>query len=225
MGYVQRLALFPLNTVLFPGMVLPLHIFEDRYLCMIQECAGAGDDFGVALIKEGAEVGGPAWPHEVGTTARLTSIERLNDGRLKIETVGRRRLRILSLHHDRRYLTADVEFIPLRGGDMGEATALATRVRPHTLRYLELIAQAQGIDIGAKEVPRAPAWLAYMTAIILQLPDQDKQRLLAAADVVSLLTAEMGILRKEEAILRFIVRTQHDQDRLVTGAMNYLYRN
>lgn len=225
MGYAQRMPLFPLNTVLFPGMMLPLHIFEERYKRMIRDCLAAAQDFGVVLIREGFEVGGPAVPFDVGTTARLVEVQRLNGGRINVSAVGRRRFRILQLHDDQPYLTGDVEFIPLRGGRSNEAIALADRVRPRVARYMELLARAVGMDISPRELPSDPTWLAYMTAIALQIPNREKQELLAALDVVQLLSAEAELLRREEALLRFMIRTQKDQDRLVTGVMSYLYIN
>ena len=73
------LPLFPLNTVLFPGQVLPLHVFEPRYRKMIATCIEQGAPFGVALIQDSEQVGGPTKPYEVGTTARITQVERLDD--------------------------------------------------------------------------------------------------------------------------------------------------
>jgi Lon protease-like protein len=66
------LRLFPLQTVLFPGMRMPLHIFEERYKLMIRECIEQDAPFGVLLIRDGAEVGAGAVPHNVGTTARIS---------------------------------------------------------------------------------------------------------------------------------------------------------
>src|ERR1700757_4702903 len=96
----MKLPLFPLNTVLFPGMALPLRIFEPRYRLMIEECLTSGGSFGVALISSGREVGDPAVPHRVGTSARIAGAERLSDGRLNIEVVGQERFHILDLYHD-----------------------------------------------------------------------------------------------------------------------------
>ena len=84
----MKLALFPLHTVLFPGMALPLHIFEPRYRQLVDHCLETNSAFGVVLIQSGREVGGPAIPHTIGTTARITAAERLPDGGLNIEAVG-----------------------------------------------------------------------------------------------------------------------------------------
>ena len=73
---ILELPIFPLGTVLFPGMPLPLHIFEERYKRMIGRCLDGDRAFGVTLLKSGREVGGPAIPHEVGTIARIVQAGR-----------------------------------------------------------------------------------------------------------------------------------------------------
>ena len=89
------LPLFPLEqVVLFPGMSLPLHIFEERYKVMIGACQVTDQLFGVLLIKNGSEVGAPAQPERVGCTARMLRIDRLPDGRMTILTIGEQRFRL-----------------------------------------------------------------------------------------------------------------------------------
>ncbi|MBI4631158.1 MAG: LON peptidase substrate-binding domain-containing protein [Chloroflexi bacterium] len=87
-------------------MPLPLHIFEPRYKTMINECAREQKPFGVALIRSGAEVGAAAEPHDIGTTARITSVQRITEGRLNVESIGQDRFRIIELIHDKPYLSA-----------------------------------------------------------------------------------------------------------------------
>ncbi|MEZ4622859.1 MAG: LON peptidase substrate-binding domain-containing protein [Caldilineaceae bacterium] len=104
------LPLFPLkNVVLFPGMVLPLHIFEPRYREMINRCIDEQLPFGVVLIEEGTEIGEAATPHRIGTGAKIIRVERLEDGRMNITALGTERFQIQEVHHDRAYLTATVE--------------------------------------------------------------------------------------------------------------------
>src|SRR5437867_720934 len=104
----EEIPLFPLNTVLFPGMPLPLHIFEPRYREMIGVCSDEDRPFGVVLIREGMEVGEAAKPFEVGTMAKIIGIDRLNDGRMNIVTVGTRRFRVMSYATDRKaYIVGD----------------------------------------------------------------------------------------------------------------------
>ena len=93
-----ELPIFPLNTVLFPGMPLSLHIFEDRYKLMIGKCLQERRAFGVVLIRQGAEALGPlAEPNKIGCTAFISQVERLHQGRMNIGVIGQRRFRIISL--------------------------------------------------------------------------------------------------------------------------------
>jgi Lon protease-like protein len=103
-----KLPLFPLNTVLFPGMPISLHIFEERYRLMIGRCIEQNGPFGVVLIREGREVGGEAAPYPVGTTAAIGSNVRLDDGRYYLTATGQRRFRIQYFAQRQPYLLASV---------------------------------------------------------------------------------------------------------------------
>src|SRR5712692_10962431 len=109
------LPLFPLEqVVLFPGMSLPLHIFEERYKVMIGACQVTDRLFGVLLIKSGSEVGAPAQPERVGCTARMLRIDRLPDGRMTILTIGEQRFRLQGPARmmSEAYLIGDVRLLP-----------------------------------------------------------------------------------------------------------------
>ena len=97
----ELLPLFPLQTVLYPGMPLPLHIFEERYRQMIDKCLEHDAPFGVTLIKKGVEVGGPAEPFDVGTSARIVEASRREDGQMDLMAQGVHRFRILETLQDR----------------------------------------------------------------------------------------------------------------------------
>ncbi|MBK7724251.1 MAG: LON peptidase substrate-binding domain-containing protein [Dehalococcoidia bacterium] len=103
--------LFPLRTVLFPGMPLPLRIFEDRYKTMVRELLASGREFGVILIREGQEVGGGARPHRVGTLARIEDATELPGGRFAIDTRGTRRFRLQRMLRPRPYPYGEIEII------------------------------------------------------------------------------------------------------------------
>jgi len=108
-AHIAALPLFPLNMVLFPGQLLPLHIFEPRYRVLVEECLSARLAFGVVLIREGQEAGEQAASFDVGTTARISQVERLPDGRMNIMSVGETRFKVKAFHHDRPFLTGDVD--------------------------------------------------------------------------------------------------------------------
>ena len=201
----QLLPLFPLNTVLFPGMPLPLHIFEERYKLMIDECLRDHTLFGVVLIKSGAEVGSPAVPYPVGTTARIVSSERLSEGRLNLETVGEDRFRILELRYHRPYLMGLVENFPVTDADSPVAPSLADRLRPWVSQYMTLLARAADMPFDLNRLPVEPLALAYLAAIVLQTPTRAKQSLLALSSLLELLERERQIYRNEIVILKTLL--------------------
>ena len=90
----MQVPLFPLNTVLFPGGVLPLRVFEARYMDMVRECMKGSDPFGVVLITRGSEVGAPASTESVGTLARIVAWDMPRLGLLHLRAVGSERFRI-----------------------------------------------------------------------------------------------------------------------------------
>ena len=106
-----ELPLFPLNLVLFPGMRLPLHIFEERYKTMISNCIERKTPFGVLLIKEGREAGGPAEPFRIGTTARITQNTQLEGGRLNILTIGEKRFELVEILSSTPFMVGNLSLI------------------------------------------------------------------------------------------------------------------
>ena len=115
--------MFPLGTVLFPGGVLPLHVFEPRYRQLVQDCLAAdAPEFGVVLIERGSEVGGGDVRSPVGVVARMVEVAELGDGRYAIVTVGTRRVRVRAWLEDDPYPRAEVEEWPDVGPeeDFGE---------------------------------------------------------------------------------------------------------
>ncbi len=205
------LPLFPLNTVLFPGQVLPLHVFEPRYRRMIATCVEQGAPFGVALIQDGEDVGGPAKPYEVGTTARITQVERLDDGRFNIISVGELRFRINGVRRaSAGYLRADVTLWPWLPSDENATQALITSVRGRLHRYVELLSQVAGVplDAASDDLPRQAAALACLTAIALQVEPVEKQDLLTSPSIESLLSKEVGLLQREARVLQVMLGSQ-----------------
>ena len=217
------LPLFPLNTVLFPGMILPLHIFEERYKLMVERCVEEERPFGVLLIREGKEVGETAVPYTVGTTTLIASVTRADGGRMNIITIGLERFRLQALRHDRPYLVGDAEPFPLTGGDTKQAHAQVGPIRALLQQYLSLLDQAQGHSIEIEDVPTDPRTLALLVAITLQLPMSEKQGLLAQPDVVRMLSVERAIMNREQLLLNHIVQTQTEQ--WEGGHSGYLAKN
>jgi Lon protease-like protein len=213
MGTMGKLPLFPLNTVLFPGTPISLHIFESRYKRMIEDCVRERDPFGVVLIREGVEALGPlADPHTVGCTAQIVQIRKLEEGRMKITAIGRERFRILTVQRDQPYLVGQVKRFPLEQSDPRHVSAAATRLRPWVVQYLRTLADAANVDLDPAELPRDPLSLVYQAAYILQIPLEQKQALLSYAKADRLLAETHRRYKRELALLRVMLGERSVQD-------------
>ncbi|MGB8644105.1 MAG: LON peptidase substrate-binding domain-containing protein [Anaerolineae bacterium] len=193
------LPLFPLNTVLFPRMALPLHVFEPRYQEMINRCIQEEIGFGVVLIKEGEEVGGQAIPYEVGTIARILDVKKQPDGQMNLVTMGAVRFRLLQTLDIHPYLSGEVERWE---EEMGEVSALprVTHVAQQVfVEYLNDLAQVSkiAVDHDKLTVPDDPQILSYAIAIGLQVPNEDKQTLLEMDTVEARLRHEIALIERE----------------------------
>ncbi len=193
---MDTLPLFPLNTVLFPGQLLPLHIFEPRYRQMIEECLQNGRPFGVALIRSGEEVGGTAEPYPVGTTAHIVQVEHLDDGRLNILCLGQARFRIEQTFHDKPYLYGQIAFWPWRPlGESRVAVDIAV-IRKRLDRYVQALAELTETRLDL-DLPDDPAALANTAAAVLQIDADEKQRLLTTSSIGDLLLQVSQVLQRE----------------------------
>jgi Lon protease-like protein len=216
-----RLRLFPLNTVLFPGAVLSLHVFEERYRRMIAECLDSGEAFGVVLIREGREAGDPdVLPYEIGTTAEIDEVTPLPAGRYHVNTTGGRRFRITEIVSREPYLTAQVEFLPEdEEQDEGDerASELTHRVKGEFREYVRLLIAFSG-GAGPIDVPSDPIGASYVVGDALQVADALKQRLLELQTAEARLAAELGFLRRLLPQLRSLVERKRAQERAVRAA-------
>ncbi|MBI5670566.1 MAG: LON peptidase substrate-binding domain-containing protein [Chloroflexi bacterium] len=206
---VYELPLFPLHTVLFPGMPLRLHIFEERYKQMIADCRRSGEGFGVALIRSGDEVGGGAEPFEIGCTAAITQIELLADGRMNIAVVGQERFLIHSTHQHRPYLIGLVETYPLVNPAPERLDEPGQALRVWVQRYLDVLSKAAEIPLDMQQLPTDPLRLAYLASFVLQIPMPQKQELLAIERADDLLRQLRALYRREVTLLQ--VMTTKDE--------------
>ena len=203
---MTRLPLFPLGTVLFPGLLLPLHVFEDRYRALVRDLVDGPEDaraFGVVAIREGREVGtdGIRSLHPVGCLADLRQIAPHADGRFDIVATGARRFRIESIDATSRpYLQAEVEFLDEPDGEA--ATVLARTVASVWGAYRQALTGSPPDD--PDELPHDPVVLSYLVAAATILDLGDKQRLLEEPDTTSRLRRELAILRREAVVLRLL---------------------
>jgi Lon protease-like protein len=171
----DRLPLFPLQAVLLPEEILPLHIFEERYKEMIGMCLDENLPFGVVLIEESGI-------RQIGCTARITEvIQKFPDGRMNIVTQGEKRFRIHQTYDEKSYLTADIEFF----GDVGEEAPSANLANAELVNAKlvnEIIeafrAEGGNPDILSEEITKDAARLSFKIGAALKLPLPDKQALL-----------------------------------------------
>jgi Lon protease-like protein len=203
----ELLPLFPLGTVLFPGMVLPLHIFEERYRHLARDLLDAPEPrrFGVIAIREGRETGVDAVTalYDIGCVAELRATDEHPDGRFDIITVGTGRFRLGRLDRSRPYLQADIEHITDEVAGQQGNEALAVRAAQVAFReYLDALVRHGGATVRIQELPDEPVLLSYViaAAMIIDLPE--RQGLLTAPDALSRLTAERALLAREAAMLR-----------------------
>jgi len=202
----HRLPLFPLGTVLFPGLVLPLHVFEERYRVLVRDLVDGPESarrFGVVAIREGREVGadGIRALHPVGCVARLRQVEAYDDGRYDIVATGGERFRLGRLETSRPYLQADVDWLPEPAG--AEAPVLARSVAELFNAYRSALTGGSG-DSGEGQLPEDPLVLSYLVSAAAILDLADKQTLLEAPDTTSRLRLALATLRREVAMLRLL---------------------
>jgi hypothetical protein len=148
------LPLFPLHTVLCPGVALPLHVFEDRYKAMVERCLAEATPFGVVLIREGREVGpGDLAVAGVGTVAEIREATRYPDGRFDLVTLGTHRFRLEGVDPAAApYLVGQITPLGEVLGEAERARALGERVVQLFIRYLEILQVEEGT--GGKGRPR-----------------------------------------------------------------------
>lgn len=205
MGENNVLPLFPLNTVLFPGMPLNLHIFEPRYKLMIGECMKENQPFGVVLIEEGNEVGSGATIYRVGTKAQIMQVRKYANGEMDIATLGRERFLVESVQDNKPYMTGKTTDFPLGWSDPEKISAVVARVRDQFRAYLDIFSTLGEVNIDLNDLPTSPMELAFLTAVVLHMPMKEKQHLLAAPDLAALLRLERRMLTRETFILRELV--------------------
>ena len=197
------LPLFPLDTVLFPGMQIKLHIFEERYKLMISRCIDAKEPFGVVLIREGQEALGPAaTPSAVGCTAVISEVQRLPLENMNIVATGQRRFRIKALDRALPYLTGDVEYFMPAKDEPELISRYAGQLRPLIIRYLNILSSSKDVKFDGDQIPRQPRALGQIASILLHTDNQQKQELLSFTSLSKLLHNLVEIYFLETALLK-----------------------
>ena len=217
---MAEIPLFPLNTVLFPRATLPLHVFEERYKLMIGRCLERKLPFGVVLIRSGEEVGGPAEPFAVGTTARIARAQQLEDGRYHILGVGAQRFRILQTTHEEPYLTGMVEMLFDEDEDAPGLDVTAERVGGLFADYSRLMLALNDEWTRSVGFPKRPGALADHVAGRLAIDARGKQRLLEELSVPRRLAIEQRLLENGVELLTTRLEGARRQKYGGFGALN-----
>jgi len=195
-----KLPLFPLNTVLFPGATLPLHIFEERYRLMIGRCIEQHEPFGVVLIREANRLDTDAQVsfHMVGTTAQINEGAKLEDNRYIISTLGQRRFQIQYVAQRAPYFVGAVTFLAEESG--APVLELASDLRGLYSHYWQALSNATGYQYDSETPPDDIIEMTYWMAHRLQVDNTQKQRWLEAdvstriREIGAALRAEIGLL-------------------------------
>ncbi|WP_019630699.1 LON peptidase substrate-binding domain-containing protein [Actinomadura atramentaria] len=202
----ERLPLFPLGTVLFPGMVLPLRLFEERYLALLRDLLDrpAPRRFGVVAIELGHEVGPGAARRlaEVGCVADLREARARPDGRYDVVTVGRDRFRTKGVDSSGPYPRAEVEHLPEEAGADAAAAAERALAAFRVYRHRMAAVGAPVPEVAGLADGRDAVAVSYDVAAAVVLDGPDKQRLLAAGDAARRLAAARALLARENRLLR-----------------------
>lgn len=210
----EFIPLFPLNTVLFPYMYLPLHIFEERYKLMISNCLQSNRGFGVILIDEDPDSGGLR-PYDIGTLGRITDANRLSDGRFNLILQGVRRFRVLEYDTSQPYLSGKIAL--LDDEEQPTAPALVSAVSRMFGEYLNTLLDITGQETRDIALPNDAEVLSYLVADGLQIEWVDKQGLLEMNSAQQRLDVEATILQKEVVLLKRLKTipkrlVDHDRD-------------
>jgi len=202
----ELLPMFPLGSVLFPSMLLPLRVFEPRYRAMVGHCLEHQVDFGVVLIERGSEVGGGDVCSDIGCRASIVHAEPRPDGEWYLVAIGTRRLRVHRWLDDDPYPRAEILHWPEEPApDLTETDEdLLLDVARSELREVLELAAAVGawrgpVDVGATP---DPAVGSHQLASMTPLGAFDRQRLLAAPGTAARLTMLRGLLADQAALLR-----------------------
>ena len=203
----QMIPLFPLDVVLFPGMVLPLHIFELRYRKMIRDCLSQGEPFGLIWAEDEPVKLSPNQPL-IGTKAIMTSVTTLPDGRFQINTVGSERFLVRQLLNHQPYLVGSVEPYPSLEADTDEALSYLPTLNHLFQRYLELLSEAAQQNISIDPIPDDPTTLAFVVATLYQGQNWRKQQLLSVKSIPDLMRIEINLLKIENPLVEQMLQHQ-----------------
>ncbi len=202
---MREIPLFPLNAVLFPGVPLHLHVFEDRYRKMVRQSLSRDNLLGIVLIRQGVEALGPLpEPYRVGTLGRIVESQTLSDGRMNITVMGVDRFRILQTNADRQpFLIGEVESNPFEMPNLIQVHRQSRLLANAVQRYLSGLSRAhvEEMDFSRFSPPQDPINLIFLAAALLQIPPQEKQPILEAYSIKDMMDIVERLYRRENGLM------------------------
>jgi len=183
----EMLPLFPLGAVLYPGMLLPLHIFEERYRQLVRDLREEAEPrrFGVIAIRKGRETG-------------IDGVHSLFD----IVTVGTQRFRLLALDRTRPYLRGEVELLAEEPVDPAVAGPAVRVIQAAFREYLDALTEWGGATVRLEDLPDEPVLLSFIVAAAMVIDLPERQALLTESDTVRRMAMQRALLSRETAMLR-----------------------
>lgn len=197
----EQLPLFPLNTVLYPGMPLPLHIFEERYRRLLRIRAGEETVFGVILIKTTNADVAPLGMYPIGTAARLITRRSMPDGRSDIVVTGTRRFRVHAENWSAGYCVAEVTYLNDEIGDQQRVDRLLERTTRRFAKYVEGITRITGREFAGVRISEDPIEAAYDLTTRLPLHTWERQGILELDTTEARLEQISRLVDREVALL------------------------
>ncbi len=216
----SSLGLFVLNTVLMPGAVLRLHVFEDRYKALMGQCIDGKLPFGVLFGRNGNEIGDDLDPVHIGTSAIIRQVSKLNAGRLYVIASGVRRFKVERVNEKVPFWRAEVSYLS-ESCSRKEAIVLRDFAFERFRDYLEVLLPGCGSELETIELPADVAAASYVIADALQIDIRVKQMLLEAENASDRLRTELALLEEETKKLRALrSRGQPDDSGVPAAPLN-----
>ncbi len=197
------LPIFPLNVVAFPGMSVPLHIFEERYRAMVRHLLSVPEPadrlFVIVTIREGYEVGNheARSMYRTGCLMQLTQAEPYDDGRYDVVAVGRNRVRVVSTDASEPFLRAEVQSQDGAEEPSPDTAREAARALAVFGDYRAAVSRLRGDDVMSGPLPRDPEMLSYVLAATCSLTLPERQQLLESPSTVERLGLLRRLMRRE----------------------------
>ena len=217
------LPVFPLNTVLFPGMPIHLHIFEERYKLMLANVLASDRIFGIALIRNGMEALGPvAEPYHVGCTAKIIDVDPYPDGRLNLVAIGQERFIIHNIELKSPYMISSVKSLPIEHPRTLSIVRGAKLLIHYIHQYMRLLSSSNLTDPEEYELilsqiqfpeDHDPTQLLYVGCGLLQIPSSEKQNLLEIHSAPQLYDHVIRIYKRELTVYRGLIDVHEDSAR------------